>query len=82
MTAPRDVEVLADKLTEAQREALRDACGGEGLFITRWKHGRSVRALHAKGLTLAPPPGPGGLIAVLTPLGLALRSHLIGTGNG
>lgn len=75
---PPDVARVASGLSKAQREALAEACGDEDLFITRWKHGRSVRALHRAGLTNAPPPGGprDGLIAVLTPLGIAVRNHI------
>ena len=74
--APGEAERALAGLTAAQREALVTAVGGPRFYLTRWKYGRSVMALHRAGLTMKPPPGGGGIIACLTPLGLAVRSLL------
>lgn len=74
---PSDVERIAKGLSKAQRAALVTAVGGTELWVTRWKYGRSVHALHHKGLVNAPPPGPGGLVAILTARGKQVRAHLL-----
>ncbi len=74
-----DVEGLAAKLTEAQRKAL--TTNGHKMpdgWMPNFHHSTG-RKLVDLGIVSA---DGWEFYPRLTPLGLALRSHLIGTGNG
>jgi hypothetical protein len=79
MSGP-DAETVARGLTKAQRDAV--ACpkailipamglNGHDTVILGFQHGKSARALHARGLAMLP-----WAPQILTPLGLAVRKIL------
>ncbi len=71
MTVSLTLPQLAASLTEAQREALCEYGRFEDAIGT-FVHARTRRALQGKGLV-----EPEMYSVKLTPLGLALRAHLI-----
>lgn len=79
MTHKAGIEQIARGLSPAMRDALVDdrhpipSMGPHGYdsFILGFKHGRSAKALHARGLATLP-----FAPQILTPLGLAVRAHL------
>lgn len=74
MTTPTELEAIAGKLTKAQREAIEGAFSvSEGRWASKYSTG-SVFDLERDGFAVA-----SGAWAVLTPLGLALRAHLLST---
>ncbi len=82
MTAQHDVEGLAVKLTEAEKtwllanEDTPDTPLPPGIADVDWCEGDAIwNAMAELGLSEF-------WTTRLTPLGLRLRSHLIGTGNG
>jgi len=70
-----DVKEIAGGLTEAQQEALTGSFDLQELgYMTKAETGRSAKALHRYGLTWL-----GWAPSTLTPLGLAVRAHLLAT---
>lgn len=76
MTTP-DIPTIARKLTKAQREAVTSAMPAiltqDG--VVRYRHWRAFPGLVAKGLLEGAPSQR------LTPLGLAVRTHLLSQSN-
>ena len=70
-----DVKEIAGRLTESQREALTGSVDVQDLgYLTKAETGRSAKAIHRYGLTWL-----GWAPSTLTPLGLAVRNHLLAT---
>lgn len=86
MTPPDEVVGLAAKLSEAQKGRLAAMDDGEmsaaSLGATSSDSSRLMREFNRNGQIITRKYVGGRNRYRLTPLGLRLRSHLIGTGNG
>lgn len=72
-TPPPDIAAIAGKLTKAQAEALGGPLHDDGSTIFVW-HLRVGRGLRDLGLTT----GAADQLTAMTPLGQAVRAHLLG----